>query len=125
MSKYIAGPFDGDRAERFAIDAEIIFALCRAGFSDTSWGDDVCPSFSRWLFNDPSPELGIEFKPTSRLQLFVDAENPADRECGNWTGGTQRFFVNHYDLDGELLSYASFSLLEDAIKWEGSFSDDT
>tara|TARA_R100000388_G_C7232432_1_gene155550 strand:+ start:1071 stop:1436 length:366 start_codon:yes stop_codon:yes gene_type:complete len=121
MSKYIAGPFDGDRAERFAIDAEIIFALCRAGFSDWSYGDDICPSFSRWLFNDPCPELGIEFKPTSRLQLFVDAENPTDRECGN----PQRFFVNHYDLDGELLSYECFDSLEDAIKWEGTHSNDT
>ena len=121
MSKYVAGPFDGDRAERFAIDAEIIFALCRAGFSDESFGDDVCPSFSRWLFNDPCPELGIVFKPTSRLQLFVDAENPTDRECGN----PHRYFVNHYNVDGELLSYESFFLLEDALKWKGRISDDT
>ena len=113
MSKYVAGPFDGDRAERFAIDAEIIFALCRAGFSDESFGDDVCPSFSRLVF-----DRGI---PVSKLQLFVDAENPTDRECGN----PQRFFVNHYNLENEILGYECFDSLKDALKWKGSFSDDT
>jgi|TARA_R100000479_G_C6314706_1_gene175365 hypothetical protein len=113
MSKYIANRFDGDRAERFAIDAEIIYALCRAGFSDTSWGDDVCPSFSRWLFNDPCPELDIEFKPIGRLQVFVDAENVEHREFTD----THRFQVHHYNLDGVLFSYQGFHLLIDALKY--------
>ncbi len=109
MSKYIAGPFD----ERFAIDPEIIYALCRAGFSDTSNGDDICPSFSRLLFNDPIPELDIELKPIGRLQLFVDAENVEHREFTD----THRFQVHHYNLDGVLFFYQGFDSLDDALKF--------
>jgi hypothetical protein len=61
----------------FELDVEI-----PAGFNDTSWRNDACPSWEN---------------PAGSMKLFVDYQQPEDRECG---GG--RFTLAYLDQDGTI-----------------------
>jgi hypothetical protein len=71
-----------------AIPAEIL-RLVRAGrLEDTSWHNNVCPSFT------VSGNTGV--------RLWVGEDNPADREVP----GDRRFTVSLYEDDGTWLGVA-------------------
>lgn len=102
MDKYEANQFQG--RDWLAIESDIIFMLCSFGFSDSSFGNDVCPSFSREVMHHDTL--------VGSLQLFVDAADPTQREVE----GAKRFLVHWINAQGVLVLYASFDSISDALK---------
>jgi hypothetical protein len=110
MDKYEANQFMG--REWLAIESNVIFMLCSFGFSDTSFGNDACPSFSRDVLHRDTL--------VGTLQLFVDAADSARREVdfhGYFLGGgAKRFIVHWRNAHDTLVLYASFDSISDALK---------
>lgn len=102
MDRYEANQFHG--VEWFAIESDVVFLLCSFGFSDTSYGNDTCPSFSR----DVLHRDGL----VGTLQVFVDAKDPAQREVES----AKRFLVHWRNAHDTLVLYASFDSIADALK---------
>ena len=102
MDKYEANQFQG--REWLAIESDIIFMLCSFGFADSSFGNDVCPSFSRDVLHRDAL--------VGTLQVFVDAADPAQREVE----GARRFLVHWRNVHDTLVLYASFDSIGDALK---------
>jgi hypothetical protein len=102
MDKYEANQFQG--REWLAIESDIVFLLCSFGFSDSSYGNDVCPSFSREVLHRNTL--------VGTLQVFVDAANPEQREVA----GAERFLVHWINAHDTLVLYASFDSISDALQ---------
>jgi hypothetical protein len=102
MDTYEANQFMG--REWLAIESDIIFMLCSFGFSDSSYGNDTCPSFSRDVLHRDTL--------VGTLQIFVDAKDPAQREVE----GAERFHVHWRNAHDTLVLYASFDFISDALK---------
>ncbi len=102
MDSYKANQFQGK--EWLAIESDIIFMLCSFGFADSSYGNDVCPSFSRDVLHRDTL--------VGTLQIFVDAADSARREVE----GARRFLVHWRNAHDTLVLYASFDSIGDALK---------
>ncbi len=72
-------------ANDYTIPHELLAALGAKGWIDTSWHNDVCPSFST---------------KDNTLRIWVDAENPARREIPR----DNRFAFNRNSMEGDFQS---------------------
>jgi len=69
----------------YAIPADVLNVLLALGWEDTSWHNDVCPTFER---------------PSVAMRLWCDAERLADREMGTLRPRfvlEQRDWQNYFD----------------------------
>lgn len=76
------------------------------GFADTSWHNDVCPSFERDLGDD------------TYLRIFVDYANPADRE----NPGAKRFTCQRVMPDGDTVRGLHSDAWQAVLTWAKGFA---
>lgn len=70
----------------YNVPAEIIALVTSGHLIDTSWHNDICPSFT---------VNGTD----GTVRVWVEAEKPEDREA--WPFSSKRFLVSLYDEDGD------------------------
>jgi len=84
----------------YAVEAEIVEWFEANGWDDSSWHNNICPSF------------GLEYPGTRGdllFEVFVDALDPEEREAGPGP----RFSVHIFDEDGERESGPDFDTFEE------------
>jgi len=79
---------DTEFGSEYAIEAPIVEWFTANGWDDSSWHNNICPSFTK---ENP----GTRGDPVA--EVFVDALDPEERECGPGP----RFIIHAFDEDGE------------------------
>ena len=83
--------FADEFGSEYAVESEIVEWFAANGWEDSSWHNNICPSWSLEYLGTRGDLLA---------EVFVDAIDPAERECGPEDG--PRFSVHIFDEDGEL-----------------------
>lgn len=89
--------FDTEFGSDYAIEESVSRWFVALGFEDSSWHNDICPSYT------------LTVRGKRKLLVFVDAHDENERECGPGP----RFSVHYYDRNEEQRDTKEFQNFED------------
>ena len=112
--------FDTEFGSEYALDQSQVLELIDKGFIDTSWHNDVCPSFHLNLWGH------TEYNENYYIKFWFDAPNPEDRETGPETPQFAVVVCHELDTVAELYEGDDFYLaLAHALGYAAKpFTDD-